>query len=118
MKKRSSKFNKPNWLFIGIIALVIVLIILTVINFQSKKKEQKELESSLRKDLYIDPLTLLHTRRGLERHLETLDKEHCYGLYLADISGESFYVTFSAIDSCSLEELLCKPHLVNELLVL
>lgn len=48
---------------------------------------RKETEK-LQKDLYIDPLTLLYTRRGLESHLLQIDKseQKKYGVILTDIA--------------------------------
>jgi len=51
--------------------------------------EQKQKISALEKDIYIDPLTMLFTRKGLYKHLESIREEDQkeYDIYLADISG-------------------------------
>src|SRR3989338_6576116 len=43
MQRRGN--NRPNWVLISAIALAVTLIVLVVINFQTQKKEQKELEA-------------------------------------------------------------------------
>lgn len=50
--------------------------------------ELRDETEKLQKDLYIDPLTLLYTRRGLESHLLQIDKseQKKYGVILTDIA--------------------------------
>jgi len=78
VSKRDSAF-----LSIATLALKDRLEILEDVASELREKTQK-----LQADLYIDPLTLLYTRRGLEVHLSEIDRSNQkkYGLILADIS--------------------------------